>query len=166
MAARVPRTTEAFAKISGVGTVKLERFSGLFLAAISEYAEDNGLEYTEITTQPVDRPRERNRGSRRASSTLNETKELIARKMSIGEVAKHRNLAETTVRGHLEQLMMSGEELDIAYLMPSFDRAELIRSAFQQTEDYRLAPVRELLGEEFSYEELALVRIGMRMEGA
>ena len=45
------------------------------------------------------------------------------------------------------------------------DRKAKIEAAFQQTEDIRLAPVRELLGDDYSYDDLALARIGLMQKG-
>ena len=61
---------------------------------------------------------------------------------------------------------MAGGELDLDYLMPPPDRLVRIEAAFRQTGDQKLAPVLELLGEDYSYEELALARIGLRQRGS
>ena len=166
MARRIPRTLDAFGSISGVGRVKLEQFSGPFLEVIREHALANGIAETEVYVQRTNRPRERNRRRDQISATLNETKELILRKMSIDQIAKHRGLTANTIVNHIVRMVDGGEDLDLAHMMPSLDRAATIKAAFLQTEGLMLTPVRELLGEEYSYEELALVRIGMRMEGA
>ena len=50
--------------------------------------------------------------------------------------------------------------------MPSPERVSKIEAAFLQTEGVLLTPVRELLGEAYSYEELTLVRIGLRKRSA
>ena len=58
-----------------------------------------------------------------------------------------------------------GEEADLEHLMPPPDRMATIRAAFEHTRDIRLTPVRELLGEDYSYDELALARIGLMLRG-
>ncbi|MCS5657312.1 MAG: DNA helicase RecQ, partial [Dehalococcoidia bacterium] len=88
MSRRIPRTLEAFGSISGVGRVKLEQFSGPFLEVIQDYALANGIAETEVAVQRTNRPREMARRRDQISATLNETKELISRKMSVGEIAK------------------------------------------------------------------------------
>ena len=40
-----------------------------------------------------------------------------------------------------------------------------IRAAFHKTEGSRLAPVKEILGLEYTYDEIHLVRVGMSQEG-
>ena len=166
MSRRIPRTLEAFGSISGVGRVKLEQFSGPFLEVIQDYALANGIAETEATVQRTNRPRERTRRRDQISATLNETKELISRKMSVGEIAKHRGLTGNTILNHIVRIVDGGESLDLAHMMPSADRVANIKAAFRQTDGVLLSPVRELLGEDYSYEELGLVRIGMTNNGS
>jgi ATP-dependent DNA helicase RecQ len=166
MSRRIPRTLEAFGNISGVGRVKLEQFSGPFLEVIQDYALANEIAETEATVQRTNRPRERTRRRDQISATLNETKELISRKMSVGEIAKHRGLTGNTILNHIVRIVDGGENLDLAHMMPSADRVANIKAAFRQTDGVLLSPVRELLGEDYSYEELGLVRIGMINNGS
>jgi len=166
MARRIPRTLDAFGTISGVGRVKLEQFSGPFLEVIQHYALDNGIAETEVAVQRTNRPRERNRRRDQISATLNETKELILRKMSIDQIANHRGLTGKTIINHIVRMVDGGDDLDLAHMMPSPERVANIKSAFLQTDGVLLTPVRELLGEDYSYEELGLVRIGMTKNGA
>jgi ATP-dependent DNA helicase RecQ len=169
MARRIPRTLDAFGSISGVGRVKLEQFSGPFLEVIQDYALANGIAETaepEVAVQRTNRPKERTRRRDQISATLNETKELISRKMSIGQIAKHRGLTGNTILNHIVRIVDSGEDLDLAHMMPSPERAANIKAAFLKTDGVLLTPVRELLGEDYSYEELALVRMGMTKNGS
>jgi ATP-dependent DNA helicase RecQ len=64
--------------------------------------------------------------------------------------------------GHVEALVDAGHELELDHLMPSPDRAAEIRSAFDAAGTLMLSPVRELLGDGFSYEELRLVRLQLK----
>ena len=60
---------------------------------------------------------------------------------------------------------MGGEELDLDHLIPPPERLGNIRSAFQETGSLFLTPVRELLGEDYSYQELWLARIVLVQKG-
>ena len=86
--------------------------------------------------------------------------------MSINQIAKHRGLTGNTILDHIVRMVDGGEELDLAHMMPSQERFAKIKAAFLQTDGVLLSPVRELLGEDYSYEELRLVRIGMSKNGA
>jgi ATP-dependent DNA helicase RecQ len=84
--------------------------------------------------------------------------------LPVSDIAQTRGLAERTIVNHLERLVMTGEVLDLDHLMPPADRLAKIEAAFQETEGLFLAPVRELLGEDYSYQEIALARISLRQK--
>jgi ATP-dependent DNA helicase RecQ len=160
MASYFPQSRESLSRISGVGTAKLEQFGEEFLALIRSYAQQHGLPERSIPRLR----KERTPQARRAGSTLDETKRLFLQKLPISEIANLRGLAETTIIGHLERLVMAGEEISLDYLMPPPERLAKIEAAFQKNGELYLAPVRDLLGEEFSYQELNLVRIYLRQK--
>ena len=62
--------------------------------------------------------------------------------------------------------MEAGDELKLDHLMPAPDRTAEIRSAFQAAGTFMLSPVRDLLGEGYSYEELRQVRLDLRRRNA
>ena len=160
MALHFPQSPDSFSRISGVGAAKLERYSEEFLAVIREYMRQNGLD--ERNSSP--RERERNRLTPRAGSTYDKTKDLLLRKLPIGEIAELRGLTVGTIINHLEVLGTAGEQLDIGYLMPPDERIAKIEAAFQDSGSLHLAPIQELLGKEYSYEELHLVRIRLQQK--
>ena len=158
MASYLPHSPETFSRISGVGKAKLEEFSEPFLELISEYSKANGLTERSIPSRRSDKKR----ATQQDGPTLNTTKELVSQKLAISDIAKTRGLTGNTIINHIYRLIGAGEMLDLDYLMPPADRMARIMEAFEQTMDLRLAPVRELLGEDYSYDELALVRISLR----
>jgi hypothetical protein len=91
-------------------------------------------------------------------STHEKTKILVRDKLPIKEIAKQRNLKEETIISHLEKLV-GQEDIDLEYLRPSAYRFEKIKNAFEETGDTKLFPVREILGNDFSYNELRLARL-------
>ena len=82
----------------------------------------------------------------------------------IAEIAQRREISGRTVIGHLEKLAQKGEDLQLDHLMPSPDRFARIKAAFERAGDQFLAPARELLGEEFSYDEIQLARLGLQQK--
>ncbi|PKB83322.1 MAG: DNA helicase RecQ [SAR202 cluster bacterium Io17-Chloro-G9] len=162
MAALFPMNPESFGRINGVGARKQADLGDQFLAVIRPYAQANGL--TDGTASRSPR-RERRVSARRPSATIYETNKLLQQGLSVAEMSKQRGLAGSTIAGHIERLIMEGEALDIDHLLPPPDRVAKIRSAFLRAGSALLAPVRELLGEEFSYEELRLARLGLRQRG-
>ncbi len=71
-------------------------------------------------------------------------------------------LAAGTIAAHIEKLVSSGEKIDIDYLRPPVEKFETIKAAFQKSGGTALSPVREMLGEQFSYEELRIARLFMK----
>jgi RecQ family ATP-dependent DNA helicase len=154
MAMQYPQTESEFLQIGGVGNQKLAQFGGLFLSAIRQYAKEHtlspkikssGIGYQK--TQPIYK-----------DSTYDETKKLILKKISINEIAKIRDFAPSTIERHMEMLAEADPSLDIAYLKPAPERFQKISEAFKKTGGFSLTPVREILGEEYSYDELRLAR--------
>ena len=157
MAYYLPQNTEEFLQISGVGIMKLEQYGEKFIAAISLYSKRKGV-VGKKKDFPVRRSRNSSR-SMRASSTFFETKRMLETGMSLEQIAKTRGLSLGTVVSHLEKLKVSGEEIKIDHLRPSKDRLEKMKLAFEKSGGKALSPVKELLGEDFSYEELRLGRL-------
>ncbi len=97
------------------------------------------------------------------SATERQTLDLVRRDLSIQEIADQRQLSPGTVLKHMERIAESNEVMDISHMLPAPDRCERIMEAFGGAEsDYLLAPVKERLGEDFTYEELRLVRLQLR----
>ena len=126
MAGRLPQYCKTFATISGVGSAKLEQFSGPFLEVIAEHVANNRL-----TTEVNGKSRKDCSGHvRRPSPTITETKKLLQQGLSVAEISERRGLARSTITGHLERLVTSAEDLDLDHLMPPPERFEKIESAF------------------------------------
>ena len=160
MAHYLPQSYESFARINGVGAAKLEEYSEGFLAVIRHHAHTYDLKERVLPS----RRRERDRSVQRKGSTYDETRELLSQKLSISEIAEQRGLTEGTVINHLERLVRAGEKLDLAHVIPPPERLAKIEAAFQESGGLSLSPVRDLLGEGFSYEELTFIRIYLRQK--
>ncbi|MFH1900574.1 MAG: helix-turn-helix domain-containing protein [Patescibacteria group bacterium] len=87
------------------------------------------------------------------------TKKLVDQKFSISEIAKSREVTEGTVFSHLEKIVLRGDDIDLEYLRPKTERFEQIIVAFQKSGDTKLAPVKEILGDDFSYDEIRIGRL-------
>lgn len=98
------------------------------------------------------------------SDTEKQTLSLVRQGLSLTEIAERRGLSPNTVLTHMERVAEKGEAPEIAHLLPSPERCARIADAFRAAEsDYLLAPVKERLGDGFSYEELRLVRLRLRL---
>jgi ATP-dependent DNA helicase RecQ len=160
MAFHMPQNELEFSKISGVGDAKLRDFSERFLEVINEYVEANG-QPAAVNRVPVSAPKNRVRG---ISMSIRETKDLVAQGLSFEEVAEQRGISETTIRSHLERFIQEGGQVDLGHLMPPEDRRIKIAAAFKEMGEARLTPVREFLGDDYTWDELAVVRMDMRQQ--
>ena len=161
MAYYIPQSDDSLSRISGVGAVKLGQYGDAFLGVIREYARDNDLPDRRAGL----RQRSKSRSARTANSTYEQTKNLLEQGLSIDEVAQERDISPGTIFAHIEMLVQTGENLDLRAHLPYPDRAMRIQDAFHRVGDNRLAPVKELLGDDYSYEEIRLVRAFMRQQG-
>jgi ATP-dependent DNA helicase RecQ len=155
MAFYLPQSEENFLRISGVGEEKLKQYGQLFMEVIQTYAKENDLREQSVPGKGSSRPRPVNR----LGSTYQETKKLVLKKMSIDKIASLRGIRFGRILAHIEKLVSAGEQIDIDYLKPPVAQFETIKAAFQKSGGTALSPVRDLLGDQFSFEELRMVRL-------
>lgn len=108
-------------------------------------------------------------------SAHEQTKLLILDKLSLAEIAGLRKIKEETVIDHIEKLLEEGilekELIDISYLKDSEYRDPKSRLMFSKIKDafgeishknpakYPLSPVKNKLGNKFSYKDIRLARV-------
>lgn len=87
------------------------------------------------------------------------TKIFVLQKFSISTIVKMRGLKEDTIFKHLEKIANEDGFDDLEYLKPVSARFEKIKSIFDKRPDFKLTPVKEILGEDFSFTEIKLARL-------
>jgi len=155
MALYLPQSEENFSRISGVGEEKLKQYGEIFTEVIQTYAKENDFSEKNVPVKRSAMPRRLNR----LGSTHLDTKNLVLKKMSIEKMASMRGISARIIAAHVEKLVSTGEKIDIDYLRPSVEKFETIKAAFQKSGGTALSPVREMLGEQFSYAELKIARL-------
>ena len=167
MAASYPQSREEFARIHGVGEAKLDEYGPEFVEVIRGYVEANGVE-APAGPVPLFQARKRQSGTSRdgvSSSTYEKTREMIEEGLTLEEIAKGRGLARNTVVSHLENIVRRGVKVDLARMLPNGERFTTIELAFQESGGALLSPVKEILGDDYDYEELKLARIQLLQTG-
>ncbi len=97
------------------------------------------------------------------SNTEAQTLELVRSGLNLAEIATRRDLAPGTVLTHLERIAETEEALDLTHMLPPAHRYARIVDAFRTEDgDYLLSPVKQRLGDDYSFEELRLVRLRLR----
>ena len=160
MAGSRPRTLEAFGHVPGVGHAKLEAYGAAFVDAICTYADAHGLAAAE---GPLEGTARRSNGHR--ASTYDSTRELLARGRSVEAIARERGISAKTVLGHIEHLAHRGETLEVGHLQPAPERMGRIEEAIAVCGSAFLRPLWEYLGSEFSYDEIRIARVCLRVQG-
>jgi ATP-dependent DNA helicase RecQ len=97
------------------------------------------------------------RRPRRENSSVAESVALFEAGHAPAEIASLRGLTSTTIYNHLAGAIESGRITDIDQLVAP-QRQAVIADAIARVGDAFLAPVREHLGESYSYDEIRIVR--------
>ncbi len=157
MATYLPQDSEQMLKISGVGDVKLEKYGARCLDVVKAYCSENQLKSRIEAKMPK---RERKANARRNPDTVELTLSMFQQGASIPQIAMERNLAQSTIEGHLVRFLATGE-VTLNDLV-AVDKVEPIKQAILQFADSSaLAPIKQLLGEQYSYGEINAVLASM-----
>ncbi|MDF5720501.1 MAG: DNA helicase RecQ [Rhizonema sp. PD37] len=148
MAQVQPQTKVEFSKLSGVGSHKLAQYGDKFLAEIRAYRTEQGLLTLEDYSTPfVNSP----------SETELYTLQLHQQGFNVQEIAQKRNIRPTTIIRHLSDLVEKNQPVDLNQLIP-LERQQKIWQVLDTLGDISLNPIKEYLGESYSYDEIRLVR--------
>ena len=98
--------------------------------------------------------------------TVTQTKKMLEKGMAIKQISKERNLKTETIIEHIEKIKKEDPSFNIYNLknaIPAskFKHVYMVFRKIGMNEDghYRLAPVKELLGPKYTYDDLRLVRL-------
>ncbi|MEZ4629483.1 MAG: DNA helicase RecQ [Deinococcales bacterium] len=167
MAMRRPQDLTSFAKVSGVGKQKLERYAPHFLKALQPFAKNpealtelplKELPLKELPSNPTLNPPKAKIPT--LNSSINLTRSLLFEGLKPDEVAQERGLSLNTIMGHCAELILRGEyELEEAVQLRDAEVASIIHQfeARSDEESHRLKPVFEALDGRYSYEVLRCV---------
>jgi ATP-dependent DNA helicase RecQ len=146
MCAKLPKTSEEFLTVSGVGEHKLQKYGLDFIQGIRVFLEVNpdyqSEEQVEVEVKKV--PKKAVRDSHL------ETYTLYKDRLSLKEIANKRELAMKTVEDHLLLCAQQGMVIEFSELIPA-EFLPLIESAVAEAGSERLKPIKELLPNEVSY---------------
>ncbi|MEH2014444.1 DNA helicase RecQ [Nostoc sp.] len=155
MAQVQPKTLTEFGKLSGVGSHKLSQYGDKFLTEIRAYRQEKGL---------VDPPQVNFTPSLSLpSDTEIFTFQLHKQGLSVNEIAQKRNIRPTTIIRHLTDLIEKNQPVDLNQLV-SLEHQQKIWQVLEVLGDISLTPIREQLGESYSFDEIRLVRGKWRRE--
>ncbi|MCT4507299.1 MAG: DNA helicase RecQ [Tepidibacter sp.] len=140
MSIYMPQSEEEFLTIKGVGQSKLEKYGNLFMEKINEYRKNKNIETKEIKKET------KKEKVKSHIITLN----LYNEKKSVEDIAKERDLVESTVREHLFRCAIEGMEVDLDKLLPD-EYEKQIEEVVNKVGYNALKTIKENLPDEISY---------------
>jgi ATP-dependent DNA helicase RecQ len=187
MTQRKPQSLLEFARLNGVGDRKLAQYGEVFLQEIQNVSSPQSSKISPgnhaSTATPIpsaipifDPQHSSSAGTPSApppapispaldpseiSSTCLQTLQLHQQGLSIDAIAKQRQLSRGTIATHLTELLAQGADVDLDSLVPPCRQRRIFRAMYDQHSYTSLTCLREALGEEFTYEEIRLVRAAL-----
>jgi ATP-dependent DNA helicase RecQ len=160
MATYLPQNEMEMRRISGVGDLKLEKYGADFLEVIRDYCRRNNLASRIDLKTPKREPKSRTRRDSVGRDTYQITLEMFKSGLSVSEIARSRELSKQTIEMHLVRFIPTGEiKLDA---LVHEQKIETIRDALIRFSDSNaLSPVKEFLGDDYSYGEIRAVMASM-----
>ena len=153
MATTYPITMQELAAIPGVGEGKAKRYGKEFLDLICRHVEENEIE------RPVDM---RVRSLANKSKLKIELIKCVDKKIDLDEVAQSKGLEFEEMIDELEAIVEAGTKLNIDYFLDEMmetDRQLDILEVLQESEEDNIDEVLDELGEDYTEDEVRLVRI-------
>jgi len=94
-------------------------------------------------------------------STYDITKEMVVKEMMIEDMARERGITEGTIISHLEKLAeeKGTDKANLDYLKGDIKDFEKILKAWKKTKGDKLTPVKKLLGNKYSFEDIRVVKL-------
>lgn len=160
MAAYYPQSRESLLGISGVGQMKLEKFSDIFLGVIKPYCQQYNLPETARATAPA-------KAARKVESGLGTRTTLIGeaynKGASLASLMEQHQVKAGTIIDHLTKYALAGNRLrhreDFQALTTSPEDQQAALAAFEELGAEYLKPVFEKLDGRVSYEDLRMLRL-------
>jgi RecQ family ATP-dependent DNA helicase len=160
---RLPRTTSELLAVKGCGEYKVSAYGNQTLEVVRAY----------LKSHPEARPLSEHDGSAAVrpvlkktsgGSTVEITWMLWEKGMKVDEIARKRGLTPSKITEHLVQLIDEGRSIGLHRIL-SKERIALIEKAIDQVGSERLAPIKALLPQDVSYDEIRLV-VGQYVQNA
>ena len=159
MSTHYPQNVSDLLMISGMGERKLRRYGDAFLHEIVNYCKLHNIE-----PKPLRHNRPESLIKQPKTSTVQTTLELYKQRLTMREIAQKRDMAVSTIASHLEKLILNGEDISVDSMVDPEKQQQIIQT-LKELGMEALSPVKEKLGDKYSYEEIRLVRAKMMREG-
>ncbi|MEK6781965.1 MAG: helix-turn-helix domain-containing protein [Bacteroidota bacterium] len=160
LATYLPHSKEEFSKISGFGQIKLEKYGKQFWNVIAAYCKEHQLKSRIHLKTPKRIRRER---PERDTDTKQQSFDLFKQGNSLEKIAELRGLSTVTIEGHLAFYVQHGK-LTIDQLI-DISKIPAISEAIEKIGKGALTPIKESLGDGYSFGEIKLVMAHLEFLG-
>lgn len=147
LADSLPSSIKALKKVKGIGKKKSDKYGEELLVIIREYCENENIE-SQVETKEISKIKTKHDTKKISYDLFNEGKSVL-------QIAEHRKLSVATIEGHLAHYVGTGEIPVTRFV--SEENTALIAPHFQNSEELRLGPVKETLGDKVSWSDLRFV---------
>ncbi len=158
MATYLPQTFDELKQISGFGDYKVSKYGAFFIKILQQYAKENNVTSKVHLKVPKARASKKSAEPKPASAgnTQLASLSLFREGMTMQEIADYRRLSLATIENHLSLFVTDGT-IEITQLVQQ-GRIDKIMAAIKQSgQMVALKPVKEILGDDYSYSEIRLV---------
>jgi ATP-dependent DNA helicase RecQ len=160
MATFLPVHENEMRKISGVGDLKLQKYGADFLEVILDYCDRNNLTSRINLKSPKRENKTRTKRDADGQTTYDVSLDMFKSGLSVSEIAESRGMAQSTIETHLVRFIPNGE-VSLEDLVPD-EKIEPIKQAIIKFNNGgAVSPVKEFLGEDYSYGEIRAVMATM-----
>ena len=164
IAVTLPVERNELAKIKGIGPLKLDHFGDDLLRITKKYREEKGITTVVLTENAEVKKKVAENKPKRSAEETTKTKEITLRLfdqgLTIEAIAKERELATTTIEGHLAHWVSVGKikikEFNLGELQ------ETITEELQKDGNRPLGEIRNSLSVACSYGQIKLVQAHLK----
>lgn len=152
----LPTTADTLSGINGIGKQKLNQFGDEILEIIEEYCLEKGISETDKLAELSKAPTSIKKAKKNKPDTKSISLQLFQEGHSVKEIAEKRDLAESTIEGHLCHYVGEGD-IDVKLLVNEED-LETLTPYFMKDPFIALKELPEGTIDTYGYQLLRFVR--------
>ncbi len=145
----VPQTPHALKLVKGMGTKKSEKYGEELLDIIISYCTKENIEPPDLSLT------EKKKEKKVKEETKKKSYDLFREGKTIAQIAEERVLSINTIEGHLAYYVGTGE-IPIDKFV-SQEITDLIAGQFEGSDDFKMGPVKAILGDKVSWSDIKFV---------
>lgn len=152
---QLPQSKQELLAVEGIGPKTVEKYGDTLLDLINHFS-DSSQSVSVSTGDQIKKSRKSTKDQQNKPDTKQLSYDLYQSGKSIDEIADARGLTKGTIETHLEHYIMKGD-LDFDQFIGK-EKITIISQALEKIESNRLKDVKDLLGDDYSYLEIKLVK--------